>query len=92
MIRLWARIRRRRDPLMCREFVELVTDYLQGALPARERNRFELHLSECDGVPTLSGEHATNGELAIPETRAACNAGAPSATYRPCPTCTSPAC
>ena len=48
-MRLLARIRRRRDPLMCREFVELVTDYLEGVLPARERDRFEAHLSECDG-------------------------------------------
>jgi anti-sigma factor RsiW len=45
--------RRRRgpgvDPLVCREFVELVTDYLEGALPDPERARFEAHLAECDG-------------------------------------------
>ena len=34
---------------MCREFVELVTDYLEGALPPSERARFEAHLAECDG-------------------------------------------
>jgi anti-sigma factor RsiW len=45
-MRLW---RRRRDPLVCREFVELVTDYLEGALAERERARFEAHLAECDG-------------------------------------------
>ncbi len=46
------RILRRRhdhDPLVCREFVELVTDYLEGALPQEERVRFEAHLAECDG-------------------------------------------
>ncbi|MBV9195699.1 MAG: zf-HC2 domain-containing protein, partial [Solirubrobacterales bacterium] len=44
MMRLRARIRRRRDLLRCREFVELVTDYLEGALPAAQRDRFEAHL------------------------------------------------
>jgi anti-sigma factor RsiW len=28
--------------------VELVTDYLEGALSRRDRYRFESHLSECD--------------------------------------------
>jgi anti-sigma factor RsiW len=48
-MRLWRRHHRRGDPLVCREFVELVTDYLEGALPAAERVRFEAHLAECDG-------------------------------------------
>jgi anti-sigma factor RsiW len=47
-MRLWRR-RHKHDPLVCREFVELVTDYLEGALPALERDRFEAHLAECDG-------------------------------------------
>jgi anti-sigma factor RsiW len=47
-MRLWRR-RRREDPLVCREFVELVTDYLDGKLPEAERARFEAHLAECDG-------------------------------------------
>ncbi len=33
--------------LTCRELVELVTAYLEGALPAGERLRFELHLADC---------------------------------------------
>jgi anti-sigma factor RsiW len=45
----WWRRRRDPDPLVCREFVELVTDYLEGALPAEERARFEAHFAECDG-------------------------------------------
>jgi anti-sigma factor RsiW len=33
--------------LTCRELVELVTDYLDGALPRRDRKRFEAHLRGC---------------------------------------------
>jgi anti-sigma factor RsiW len=44
--RLTARLTR---ALACREFVEVVTDYLDGAMSARERARFEHHLSRCDG-------------------------------------------
>ena len=33
--------------LTCRELVELVSDYLEDALPAAERRRFELHLEAC---------------------------------------------
>ncbi len=32
---------------MCRQAVELVTDYLEGALTPAERARFEAHLSGC---------------------------------------------
>jgi anti-sigma factor RsiW len=32
----------------CVEFVELVTDYLEGVLPDRERRALEHHLSLCD--------------------------------------------
>jgi anti-sigma factor RsiW len=45
----WRRRHRHVDPLVCREFVELVTDYLEGTLPETERARFEAHLAECDG-------------------------------------------
>lgn len=48
-MRLFGRHRHRHDPLVCREFVELVTDYLEGGLPETERLRFEAHLAECDG-------------------------------------------
>jgi anti-sigma factor RsiW len=33
--------------LACNELVELVTDYVEGALAHRERARFEAHLTEC---------------------------------------------
>jgi anti-sigma factor RsiW len=32
----------------CQELVEVVTDYLEGALAAQERRRFEAHLAACD--------------------------------------------
>ena len=35
--------------LTCKELVELVTDYLEGSLTARERARFEEHLAMCGG-------------------------------------------
>jgi len=38
----------RRRRLTCQEMVELVTDYIEGALSRRDRRRFEAHLSGCD--------------------------------------------
>lgn len=38
----------RRDELVCRQVVELVSDYLEGALPRSERRRFERHLAGCE--------------------------------------------
>jgi len=35
------------DEMTCQELVELVTDYLEGAIPAPERARLEAHLAEC---------------------------------------------
>ena len=32
---------------MCQKAVELVTDYLEGALSEPDRARFEAHLAEC---------------------------------------------
>jgi len=37
------------EQLSCQELVELVTDYLEGALPDEERVRLERHLETCDG-------------------------------------------
>ena len=36
-----------KDPLICQEVVEMVTDYLEGALPRGERRRLEAHLADC---------------------------------------------
>jgi anti-sigma factor (TIGR02949 family) len=38
---------RRRRALVCRQVVELLTDYLDGALTARDRERLESHLADC---------------------------------------------
>ena len=35
------------DELTCQELVELVTEYLEGALPPADRARFEEHLDNC---------------------------------------------
>jgi predicted anti-sigma-YlaC factor YlaD len=35
--------------LSCQELVELVTDYLEGALSPEDCDRFEEHLGSCQG-------------------------------------------
>lgn len=37
------------DSLTCAELVELVTDYLEGAMDPAARRRFEEHLAVCRG-------------------------------------------
>jgi anti-sigma factor RsiW len=32
----------------CQELVEVITDYLEGAMAEVDRRRFEAHLAECD--------------------------------------------
>lgn len=39
-------------PLVCRELVELVTDYLEGMLTTADRARFEAHIAGCQGCAT----------------------------------------
>ncbi|MFM2078411.1 MAG: hypothetical protein RJA49_2301 [Actinomycetota bacterium] len=41
------RVRHFRDPLVCNQVVELVTEYLEGAMSAKDRARFEQHLARC---------------------------------------------
>jgi anti-sigma factor RsiW len=43
-MRLTARLRR---DIVCQQAVELVTDYLEGALSRSARRRFEAHLAFC---------------------------------------------
>lgn len=38
----------RPNDLTCQELVELVTDYLEGALSAHDQERFEAHLRQCE--------------------------------------------
>jgi anti-sigma factor RsiW len=40
------------EPLSCHELVELVTDYLEGALTDDLRRRFEEHIGACGKCAT----------------------------------------
>jgi anti-sigma factor RsiW len=37
----------RRADIPCQQVVEMVTDYLEGSLPRRQRRRLERHLAGC---------------------------------------------
>ena len=41
------------DDQPCNEFVEIVTDYLEDALPRDQRVRVDEHLQTCDGCTTV---------------------------------------
>jgi anti-sigma factor RsiW len=49
----WARrsgpILSRPEDITCREIVQIVNDYVEGALPPEQREAVELHLNLCDG-------------------------------------------
>jgi anti-sigma factor RsiW len=38
--------------MTCQELVELVNDYLEGALPPEDAARFEAHVAICPGCDT----------------------------------------
>jgi len=38
-----------REDITCKELVELVTEYLDGALPEQDHAFFEKHISTCGG-------------------------------------------
>ena len=40
------------DALTCQKLVEVITDYLEGAMPPDERELFEAHLAICPGCVT----------------------------------------
>ena len=50
--------------LVCREVVELVTEYLGGTLPPRDRTRFEQHLATCPPCTAYLAQVRTTLELA----------------------------
>ncbi len=37
----------RRKDIVCQQAIEMITDYLEGALPRRDRRRLEAHLRAC---------------------------------------------
>jgi anti-sigma factor RsiW len=67
------------DEMTCRELVEVVTDYLEDALPADDRARVERHLDECPFCKqyieqmrhTIEALRALNEEPLAPHTREA---------------------
>lgn len=44
------------NELSCQEMIEVVSDYLDDALPPDERLRFEHHLSYCAGCGTYTDQ------------------------------------
>jgi anti-sigma factor RsiW len=40
------------EELTCAQFVELVSDYVEGALKPADRQRFDDHLADCGGCST----------------------------------------
>ena len=57
-------LRRRKRDLVCIEFVEVVTDYLEGAMAPDDRARFEAHLAGCGGCARYLDQIRTTIELA----------------------------
>jgi anti-sigma factor RsiW len=53
----------RRTDIVCQEAVELVTDYLEGTLPRRQRRRFEAHLKRCPNCTAYLEQIRTTIEL-----------------------------
>jgi len=45
--------------MTCRQVVELMTDYLEGALSAADRARFDEHIAGCDGCRAYLAQLAT---------------------------------
>jgi anti-sigma factor RsiW len=50
--------------LSCQELVELVTDYLEDALPEAERQRFDEHVARCGGCREYLEQMRTTIDLA----------------------------
>jgi anti-sigma factor RsiW len=52
-----------RGELACQEMVELVTDYLEGALTRSQRRRFEAHLAGCENCTEYLAQMRTTIRL-----------------------------
>lgn len=48
----------------CRQIVELMTGYIEGALSESDRQRFEAHLAGCDGCTEYLAQLRTTMRLA----------------------------
>jgi anti-sigma factor RsiW len=51
------------EDLTCAELVELVTDFLDGALDPADRARFEQHLGICEGCAAYIDQMRVTVEL-----------------------------
>ncbi|MDQ2982518.1 MAG: zf-HC2 domain-containing protein [Actinomycetota bacterium] len=51
------------EDLSCQELVELVTDYLEGALSEADHARFEAHLAVCGNCQEYLDQIRTTMEL-----------------------------
>jgi predicted anti-sigma-YlaC factor YlaD len=49
--------------MSCQELVELVNEYLEGALEPNDRARFEAHLDDCEGCLNYLNQMRTTIEL-----------------------------
>jgi anti-sigma factor RsiW len=49
--------------MTCAEFVELVTAYLEGTLPADQRTAFDEHMALCPGCETYLEQFRTTIDL-----------------------------
>jgi hypothetical protein len=51
------------DDLTCRELVEVVTDFVEGAMSDADRARFERHLGTCAGCTAVMSQFRTAIEV-----------------------------
>ena len=51
------------EDMACREFVELITDYLDGELPEHDRVRLEDHFAKCHGCTSYLEQMRATIEL-----------------------------
>jgi anti-sigma factor RsiW len=58
------KLRLRRRDIVCQQAVELVTDYLEGALSRAGRRRFEAHLANCPHCTEYLAQMRATIELA----------------------------
>jgi len=51
------------DDLTCRELVEVITDYVEGAMSDADRARFDRHVGECSGCAAVMSQFRATIEV-----------------------------